>query len=161
MNKTSLRRTIKAQRSLLTPEQVTIKSHQIATMVQPIIAATAAQRIHIYAAHSAWNEVSTVQIQDYIRTALPSAELTIGPVDANAFIPNNSFEIVFVPLLAFDTQLNRLGLGSGWYDRFLAKQPNAVTIGLAYELQLVDAVPNVPHDVPLTMVVTEKSIYHK
>lgn len=48
-------------------------------------------------------------------------------------IPQNMLEVVFIPLLAYDLQGNRIGYGKGFYDRFLSKcNPNVVKIGLSF-----------------------------
>lgn len=63
-------------------------------------------------------------------------------------------DLVLVPGIAFDRHGWRVGYGAGYYDRFLSGV-RATTIGLAYSLQLRDAVPHEPHDVPLDRIVTE------
>ncbi len=62
--------------------------------------------------------------------------------------------VVLVPLLGFDRRGRRLGQGGGFYDRTLAGL-DALTVGLAYALQEVDAVPVEPWDRRLDWVVTE------
>ncbi len=64
-------------------------------------------------------------------------------------------DIVFVPLLAWDRCLNRLGYGGGYYDRTLAGLPDAVAVGIGFASQEVAAVPVGPYDVPLDAMVTE------
>ena len=68
-------------------------------------------------------------------------------------------DVILVPLLAFDTLCNRLGFGAGYYDRTISALPNVRTIGCAFALQQVDAVPVMPHDIPLDAVVTEAAIH--
>ncbi len=65
-------------------------------------------------------------------------------------------DVVFVPLLAWDRRLHRLGYGGGYYDRTLAALPEAVAVGVGFGAQEVDAVPVEPHDVPLDAMVTER-----
>ena len=67
--------------------------------------------------------------------------------------------VVFVPGVAFDRSGNRLGRGSGWYDRFLGDLAVPVPrVSLAYEFQLLDGVPVEPGDRPVDVVVTEKRV---
>lgn len=78
-------------------------------------------------------------------------------------IPARYLDLVCMPLVAFDSQGNRLGMGGGFYDRTLAfmrhsKQKPAL-IGLAYELQKVTDLPLEPWDVPLNGIATEKNFY--
>lgn len=69
-------------------------------------------------------------------------------------------DVALVPGVAFDRQGNRLGHGAGYYDRLLAElSPSACLIGLAYECQLVEAIPHEPHDVGMDLVVTESNLY--
>lgn len=64
-------------------------------------------------------------------------------------------DLVLVPGVAFDEQCHRLGMGGGFYDRFLAElHPGALVIGLAFDEQLVERVPREDHDVRLDLVVT-------
>jgi 5-formyltetrahydrofolate cyclo-ligase len=61
--------------------------------------------------------------------------------------------LLVVPGLAFDPNGGRLGMGGGWYDRFL-QQANTV-VGAAFDCQIVPAVPLEVHDVRVDSVVTE------
>lgn len=71
-------------------------------------------------------------------------------------IPLSDLHAVIVPGLAFDRRGHRLGRGGGFYDRFLARLPQTVrTIGVAFDLQLVDEVPADPHDAPVQTLITE------
>ncbi len=72
--------------------------------------------------------------------------------------PVRAPDIVFVPLLAWDRRLHRLGYGGGYYDRTLAARPDAVAVGIGFASQEVDAVPVGPHDVPLDAMVTEHGL---
>jgi 5-formyltetrahydrofolate cyclo-ligase len=71
-------------------------------------------------------------------------------------------DIVIVPLVAFDSTLNRLGYGAGFYDatihqlRQLKKQVKI--IGVAFASQQIEHIPAEPHDAKLDAVVTEKGI---
>jgi 5-formyltetrahydrofolate cyclo-ligase len=54
------------------------------------------------------------------------------PVDGIE-VPSNKMEVVFVPLLAYDKNGNRVGYGKGFYDKFLAEcNPNTIKIGLSF-----------------------------
>jgi 5-formyltetrahydrofolate cyclo-ligase len=80
-------------------------------------------------------------------------------------------DAIVVPALAVDPRGHRIGYGAGFYDRalpaFLAPPPQAaapaapraaLTIGVAYDYQLVAEVPEHPHDVPLAWIVTDARI---
>ena len=69
-------------------------------------------------------------------------------------------DLIVVPGVAFDRYGYRLGLGKGYYDRFLqCVQPDVVKISPAFECQLVDKIPVLPHDVRVDMVITENYVY--
>ena len=68
-----------------------------------------------------------------------------------------TLDVALVLGLAFDRRGYRLGHGSGYFDRFLAAH-RLLTVGLAYDLQLVDALPIEAHDVPMRLVVTESEV---
>lgn len=69
-------------------------------------------------------------------------------------------DVIFVPFLAFDRGLFRLGYGGGFYDRTLAALPAARAIGLGFAALRVDKVPVEPHDQPLSLVVTDQGLVH-
>lgn len=73
--------------------------------------------------------------------------------------PISEIDLIIVPGLGFDEKGNRLGRGRGFYDRFLAHRDlRAVTCALAFEDQLVEAVPEDENDMRVTMLITEKAI---
>lgn len=87
---------------------------------------------------------------------LPEApEVTIVEPHSKAPFPIGIFDVVIVPVLAFDNDNHRLGQGGGWYDRFLATQPQAQTIGLAHA-EFKTTFPHETHDIPLDFIVTEQ-----
>lgn len=77
------------------------------------------------------------------------------PVGAAELVP----DVAIIPVLGFTATGARLGQGGGHYDRFLADHPATVPIGIAWDCQLVDALPAEPHDVPLRAVVTPTRFY--
>ena len=67
-------------------------------------------------------------------------------------------DVVLVPLLAFSTDGARLGYGGGYYDRTLARlrqrDPAPPAIGLAFDEQMVDAIPTLNYDLTLDWILT-------
>jgi 5-formyltetrahydrofolate cyclo-ligase len=77
-------------------------------------------------------------------------------------IDGSKIDIIFLPGSVFDEQGGRMGYGGGYYDRFMADEaPLARRIGLAFEMQVVDALSLQPHDVPLDLIVTEKRLLRR
>ena len=73
------------------------------------------------------------------------------------FIP----DIIICPLLSFDKNKHRLGYGGGYYDRTiekLRKRYKITTIGVAYNIQQHQKLPNLDHDIALDNIVTENNI---
>lgn len=67
--------------------------------------------------------------------------------------------LVVVPGLAFTESGQRLGRGGGYYDRFLPSVPDAVTIGLCFDLQIVEDLPVVETDVAVQWILTERRLF--
>ena len=70
-------------------------------------------------------------------------------------------DVILVPLVAFDKNLNRLGYGGGYYDRLIAKlskKKKILKIGLAFSIQKIDKVPTNIYDKKMDYVVTNKYI---
>ena len=77
----------------------------------------------------------------------PTGENTVNP---------SELELIVVPAVAFDKKGTRLGRGKGFYDRLLSTT-KATKIGVGYDFQLVEDLPSEPHDVPMDMVITQKT----
>lgn len=66
--------------------------------------------------------------------------------------------ICFLPLLGFDDQGHRLGMGGGFYDRFFEHINDVQLVGVAHNCQQVDALPTDEWDVKLDAIVTESQL---
>ena len=78
------------------------------------------------------------------------------PVGGRIFKPEK-VDFVAVPGVAFDPKGNRLGMGKGFYDRFLPRVKGC-KVGIAYDFQLLKQVPTEGHDVKVDYVVTPTQI---
>jgi len=71
--------------------------------------------------------------------------------------------VLFIPLLAFDNNGNRLGYGGGYYDRYIEALENnenlPLKIGVGYSFQKINKVPNNSMDKKLNWILTEKYLY--
>tara|TARA_B100000767_G_scaffold229492_1_gene220234 strand:+ start:674 stop:1213 length:540 start_codon:yes stop_codon:yes gene_type:complete len=79
----------------------------------------------------------------------------LEPIKSKLNIP----EVMLVPLLAFDSDRYRLGYGKGFYDRYLNKYKNILTVGVAFSFQKHHKLPIDNKDVKLNYILTEKGIY--
>jgi len=75
------------------------------------------------------------------------------PTDACAEFPLNRLDLVLVPGVAFDLDGGRLGRGKGYYDRLLTAV-RGTKCGVAFDEQVVDAVPVGPRDIRLNCILT-------
>lgn len=74
-------------------------------------------------------------------------------------VPVSEIDLVVVPGLGFDGRGNRLGRGTGLYDRFLSHPDyRGVSCGLALEEQFVESIPVGPRDVCVDMLVTDVTV---
>ncbi|MXN91370.1 5-formyltetrahydrofolate cyclo-ligase [Flavobacterium sp. Sd200] len=75
-------------------------------------------------------------------------------------VPSNKMDVVFIPLLAFDTKGHRVGYGKGFYDRFLEEcKPNVIKIGLSLFEAEENDIPYNDTDIALDYCITPKNIY--
>jgi len=144
---------------------------------------------HIFLPISEKKEVNTWPLVKWFREHQPSLEWAISRSDMktggmehflwkpDAVLVKNKFgipepvsgtevqpadiDLVFVPLLAFDTRGYRVGYGKGMYDRFLKQcKPGVKTVGLSF-FEPVPAIEDLDAwDIPLHTVVTPDNIYH-
>ena len=80
------------------------------------------------------------------------------PTKINQITP----DVIFVPMVGFDKNLNRLGYGKGYYDRTISKLrklKKIFVIGLAYDNQMVCNIPIENHDEKMDIILTDKKIY--
>lgn len=107
-------------------------------------------------------ERGTHELSHYFITAFselkPGAFGILEPVPGQSRIASpQQFDLVLVPGIAFDRSGHRLGMGQGYYDRFLA-QVKAPKIALAFSFQVTDRIPVEAHDQRVDAIVTEKEV---
>lgn len=74
-------------------------------------------------------------------------------------VPISMVDLVVVPALGFTQTGHRIGRGMGFYDRFLCQRTFlGVSCGLAFEDQIVPDMPAQEHDVPMSMLVTDRQV---
>ncbi len=159
MTKAELRNRLKAERLALSPSAVADKSQAITQHALEVIDWSRVRLAHCYMPMEHSGEVDTYELMAWmgergLHVTHPAArEITSEELEAQ-------FNLIIVPVLGFDTRCHRLGYGGGFYDRLLAAQPQAQTVGLAYDLSLVvEGLPIEPHDVALGAICTETAMY--
>lgn len=90
-------------------------------------------------------------------TTFSRASLNVLEPDGDDFTNYSDVDIVIVPGVAFDMNMNRMGRGKGYYDRFLSKV-DLIKIGVCFNFQLFDNIPSDTHDIKMDYVITDKQI---
>ena len=92
---------------------------------------------------------------------ISDTSVSSGSKHAESLISDPSGCLMIVPGLAFDTELNRIGYGKGFYDKyFLAhKDKSYVKCGIAFDIQLCEKIEADRYDQPLDMLITDKVIF--
>jgi 5-formyltetrahydrofolate cyclo-ligase len=154
-SKEELRAGLVSRRRALAPEEVAAASRAIAERVLAAVDWPSVRRLHVYTSVPAWGEVDTTPIVSAVQAQWPAVAISHPGLDRSQPVPTEPFDVIVVPVVGFDRENNRLGLGGGWYDRFLAGQPSAVKLGVAYGWALVEEGIQVePHDVRLDLMIT-------
>lgn len=180
MNKDSIRRHVKARKALLTDSERADAAEKVFARLESLAAFAMSDRILIY--NSLPDELPTrsfigrwqarkrfflprvngvdLDILPYDRTRMQMGAFRIEEPTGDDVQEVNSMELIVVPAVAYDRNGNRVGRGKGYYDRLL-RRTKAMTIGVAYDFQLMDEIDTEPHDVPVDIVITESGIYFK
>ena len=89
-----------------------------------------------------------------------------GIMEPNELLPSFDYKelqkeriICITPGLVFDKQLNRIGYGAGFYDRFFSDKLDIVRIAPCFENQIADNIFALEHDIRMNMVISEKDIF--
>lgn len=72
--------------------------------------------------------------------------------------PPEEIDLVVVPGLAFDEKGHRIGYGGSYYDHFLVRCPQALHVGMAYEIQIVEEISPSEWDVSVHKIITEDRV---
>lgn len=179
--KQAIRITHRQIRGKLSHRFQTHASHKISTCIQQLDQYRQAKHLAFY--HPISGEVSLHQLWHtaplhgkycyFPRLTIDGALCFVPATPATRFIPNryqilepdvslehaippSALDIIFLPMVAFDTTGNRLGMGAGYYDKTLNNNSPGFLIGVAYEFQLVSYIHADHYDVPVNLVVTER-----
>ena len=105
--------------------------------------------------------------EEPLRFVIPDGPLELGPFGirqptTGRVVQPTELEVVLLPLVAVDWSGNRLGHGTGYYDRtfaFRRDRDHPILIGLAHRFQVVESIEPSPWDVPVGLLVTEPGIF--
>ena len=174
MDKKTLRKKIREQKRAMTPEQIETASTKLVEMFLQTELYRDAKTIYGYLPYN--QEVRTVPIleqalSDGKRVAVPKVygeemkflyltDLTqvetgyagIPEPIADEPVGDDPTALVLMPGIAFTKEGQRIGYGGGFYDKFLAAEPDHPTIALCYDFQMVDQLPTEEFDIPVDLV---------
>ena len=174
MDKTALRREIREKKRAMTESQIEEASRRLG---EKFIASSYYQSARTIYGYLPYNqEVRTVPmleqaLKDGKRVAVPKvygeemlfiyledlSQVEKGyagipePI-ADAPVADDPEALVLMPGLAFDPEGHRIGYGGGFYDRFLAAEPNHPTVALCYDFQLLPKLETEEFDIPVDCV---------
>ena len=175
MNKQELRKQIRARKRAMTEEQIVRKSEALGELFARSEAYKNAKSIYGYLPYN--QEVRTVAmleqaIRDGKRVAVPKCygdEMRFIWMDdlskvekgyanipepiADGPVADDKTALVLMPGLAFDPQGHRCGYGGGFYDKFLAAEPDHPTLALCYDFQMLPHLETEDHDIPVNYVI--------
>lgn len=115
-----------------------------------LVEALQARGVRVFAPRVEGSEMVAVAIgEDYAISKWgirePLGEAYTGEIDC-----------IVLPLLAVDKKGNRLGYGGGYYDKFLSKHKQAVTVAYCYDFQVINSVPIEETDESVQYIATDK-----
>ena len=174
MDKTALRNSIRARKRAMTEEEIVSRSQMLGLLFIQSEAYKNAKTIYGYLPYN--QEVRTVPmlekaLRDGKRVAVPKCygdEMKFIYMDdlskvekgyagipepiADGPVADDETALVLMPGLAFDPQGHRCGYGGGFYDKFLAAEPQHPTLALCYEFQMLPHLETEAHDIPVNYV---------
>ena len=174
MDKRQLRQSIRQQKRAMTEEEILRRSAKLGELFASSEAYQNAKTIYGYLPYN--QEVRTVPmleraLREGKRVAVPKVygeEMKFIYLDdlnqvakgyagipepiADGPVADDETALVLMPGLAFDPQGHRIGYGGGFYDKFLAAEPNHPTLALCYDFQMLPALETEEHDIPVDYV---------
>lgn len=178
MNKVEIRKKLISERRALSGADLKLKSERIMKRLRELEEFRSAERILLY--YSQFEEPETEGLLEECRknkeVFLPKLldsttfqallyegpeKLKEGPFgipEPLSKVEGKNFDLIIVPGLAFDRAGTRLGMGKGYYDRFLSGQKQALRVALAFSFQILDQLPKDPYDEAVDMIITEDEV---
>lgn len=174
MDKQQLRKAIREKKRAMTPEEIERRSEILVRLFLETPAYRQARTLYGYLPYN--QEVRTIPIlkqalRDGKQVAVPKVygdtmnfilleDLTqvakgyagIPEPIADDPVAQDPAALVLMPGLAFDPQGHRIGYGGGFYDKFLAQEPEHPTVALCYDFQVLPHLDTQEFDIPVDLV---------
>jgi 5-formyltetrahydrofolate cyclo-ligase len=182
VSKNELREAALARRDAIPPEERKAAAESIAARPFPVVPGSGMIVSGFMPIRSEINPLPLMQryADAGARLALPAIASRREPLHMRLWKPGDKFvsgqwgirepapeapvvtpDVILVPLAVFDRRGHRIGYGAGHYDRTIAAaraQKPVVAVGIAFAVQEALEVPNLPHDEPLDLVLTEREV---
>lgn len=184
--KSIIRKQGKAARAALSPEHRVDLDRQIIAHAQAELAWGDYERVMLFLPIASQNEINLWPLIRWIWAQWPAVRVyvpvvrgevmhgvqitplttfkggdfdTTEPESGAELVPHEPLDVILTPLLGFDSRGHRVGYGGGYYDRFFAGHPQALRVGVGYEvLRVSEKLPTEPHDVRLGAIITERGM---
>ena len=178
MDKKALRREIGAKKRAMSSAEIEARSAALAAKLYETPQYKSAESLYVYLSFNqevrtepiirrAWaegkrvavpkvvgDEMVFIWIESFDNLAPQGAFHILEPIE-NGPVADDETALVLMPGLAFDPEGHRVGYGGGYYDRYLAAQPDHPTLALCYDFQLYDHLDVDDYDVPVDVVITD------
>lgn len=180
MEKSRIRLEIKTRKAMLDENEKRQAAEAVFEMLEKTAPFLLAEHVLMY--HSLPDELSTHEFLDkwnslktfylprvngvnldilpYKKSRLHLGSFHIEEPEGDDIADPEVLDLIIVPGVTYDRKGNRVGRGKGFYDRLLSTT-KAVTIGVAYDFQVVDEIDTDDFDIPVDYVITERHIYKR
>lgn len=173
-----------AERAKLSPEDRKEKSAAIMNHITQLESYRKARNIFLYKATENEADLSSLPQLPASKGKVFSYPVCFRDREMKAFIPQTAgswktgkhnlrepipekskemkpqeIDLILCPCAGFDAKGNRLGMGGGYYDKFLRQCPDATIIAVAFDCQKIGEIPAQPWDIPMQRIVTESGEY--
>lgn len=149
MDKTTVRKAGIDYRSSLSPLVATTKSDQMCVQLRKLLAILPGPYLTYTSLLPGEMNPANAFINEHATFIKPVRE---------APMTYDDFSTIVIPMVAGDSNGNRVGMGGGWFDRFLSKHPDAHVIGICYDDMIVDAIHPEDYDIAVNYICTETKI---
>lgn len=180
--KNRIRQDLREKRKKISPQLYLEKSQMIRSTLESLPIYKAAKRLLVYISSS--EEVDTIA---FVKDCLAAGQTVfvprvqgeklvvcpitkwedlepgqygiLEPIEVIKDVNPSEIDLIIVPGIAFDKTRHRIGYGKGFYDTLL-KTTKGLKIGLAFQEQILDKIPEEEHDVAMDIIITDQNILH-
>lgn len=105
-----------------------------------------------------WHLINEKRMEKLVVNSWGIAEPLADWVPFTERVPEKT--VCVIPGIVFDRRGYRIGYGKGFFDRFLSKNRQCISVGLCYSFQMVVLCPRKSWDIPVDWIITEENVFH-